>query len=220
MNMSTFKKILSYIFNFPIEKIQSQYSGEVQVSLSDGQYMLSTKNAIYSFGKKYTSFDVAFNSIDIFSQKTQTVLVLGFGLGSVLDLLENHKTINKITAIDTDAIIIDLAKKYLQSNLKNKTNYVCKDAEKFVFETKQKYDLVLFDVFIHNETPIPFMQNKFLVALKNIVNENGMLLFSKIEDSTKSKIENQQFESVFTAVFKESFTINTNGNKVFAWINK
>lgn len=218
--MSTLKKILSYIFNFPIEKVQSQFSGEVQVSLSEGQYMLSTNNAIYSFGKKYTSFDVAFKSIDIHNQKIQTVLVLGFGLGSVVDLLENHHTIKEITAIDADHVIIDLAKKYLLSNLKNKTQFVCEDAEKFVFETNKKFDLVLFDVFIHDETPMQFMQNKFLVALKNIVNKNGLLLFSKIEDSTKSKIENLQFESVFTNVFKESFTINTNGNKVFVWINK
>ncbi len=217
--MSSFKKILSYIFNFPIEKVQSQFSGEVQVSLRQGQYMLSTNNAIYSFGKKYTSFDVAFKAIYIQKQKIETVLVLGFGLGSVVDLLENHQTINEIIAIDADSKIIDLAKKYLHSNLKNKTQYICEDAEKFVLETNKKFDLVLFDVFIHNETPMPFMQQKFLLALKNIVNKNGILLFSKIEDSRKSRIENQQFESVFTTVFKESFTINTNGNKVFTWIN-
>lgn len=218
--MSTLKKLLSYIFNFPIEKVQSQFSGEVQVSLSEGQYMLSTENAIYSFGKNYTSFEVAFNSIDIFNHKTQTVLVLGLGLGSVLDLLENHQTINQIVAIDADAVIIDLAKKYLQSNLKSKTQFICEDAEKYINESNQKFDLVLFDVFIENETPIPFMQKDFLINLKNNVAENGILLFSKIENSTKSKIENQQFESVFTSVFKESFTINTNGNKVFTWINK
>ena len=51
------KKILSYFFEFSIEKRQSEFSGEVVVSLSKGEYMLSTQNAIYSYGnyKKYNS---------------------------------------------------------------------------------------------------------------------------------------------------------------------
>ncbi len=214
------KKILSYIIDFPIEKTKSNFSGEVVVSLSKGQYKLSTQNAIYSFGKNYTSFEVAFKQIDIQHIKIESVLVLGFGLGSVVDLLENHETINQITAIDADAIIIDLAKKYLQSNLKNKVDYVCDDAERFV-QTHQhkKYDLVLFDVFIEDETPMQFMQPIFLSSLKKLVNEQGILLYSKIDDSNKSRIENAQFEKNFSAVFKDSFSINTNGNKVFCFFN-
>jgi spermidine synthase len=217
--VTNLKKIFSYLFEIPIEKKQSRYSGEVLVSLSDGQYKLSTKNAVYSFGKKYTSFDVAFKAIDIQQKKTETVLVLGFGLGSVVDLLENHTAIKEITAVDADDIIISLAKKYLQSILKNKTNYICTDAAKFISESRQTYDLVLFDVFIDNETPLLFMQKEFSSALKNCVSKNGILLFSKIEDSNKSRIENIHFESVFTGVFSESFSINTDGNKVFCWIN-
>jgi spermidine synthase len=137
----------------------------------------------------------------------------------VVDLLDNHPTIKEITAVDADDIIISLAKKYLQSVLKSKTNYICEDASKFIFESRQTYDLVLFDVFIDDETPLPFMQKEFLAALKKGVSKKGILLFSKIEDSNKSRIENTQFESVFTDVFNESFAINTDGNKVFCWIN-
>lgn len=214
------KKILSYIVDFPLEKQQSNFSGEVVVALSDGQYKLSTQNAIYSFGKKYTSFDVAFKAIDIQHQPIKTVLVLGFGLGSVVELLDNHQSIQTITAIDADSVIIDLAKKYLQSSFNNNIEFICDDAIHFVYNSKEKFDLVLFDVFIDTETPIPFMQKDFLVALKNQVNKNGLLLYSKINDSNVSKIENEQFESIFTEVYNESFSIDTNGNKVFTWINK
>ena len=218
--MSILKNLISYIFDFQIEKRRSDYSGNVQVSLSQGQFKLSTQKAIYSFGKKYTSFDVAFKALDIQKQPIKTVLVLGFGLGSVVDLLENHPTINEITAVDADAIIIELAKKYLQSTLKSKTIFKCDDAALFVNNVQKPFDLVLFDVFIQDETPLSFMQKDFLSTLKNTVNKNGILLFSKIDDSNKSKIENMQFESVFTEVFNESFNIDTNGNKVFCWINR
>lgn len=217
---SKLNHILSYIFDLSVEKKQSDFSGIVEVSLSSGQYKLSTQNAVYSFGKKYTSFNVAFNSIDILNRQIKTVLVLGFGLGSVVDLLESHPTIQQIKAVDADKVIIELAKKYLQSNLKNKVEYVCDDAEKFVLDNHDKqYDLVLFDVFIEDETPMNFMKQSFLESLKKLVSNNGLLLFSKINDSNKSKIENDQFEKIFSVVFHDGFSIDTNGNKVFSWIN-
>ncbi len=214
------KKILSYIYDFPIEKKQSRFSGEVCVSLHRGQYKLSTQNAIYSFGKNYTSFGVAFNAIDIFGQKIKNVLVLGFGLGSVVDLLENHPTIKNITAVDADAVIIELAQKYLQSNLKNKVTFACSDAEAFVRNENKKFDLILFDVFIDDITPMQFMKEDFLSLLKKLINQNGMLLYSKIDDSFKHKIENDLFEKTFSVVFPESFSISANGNKIFTWIDK
>lgn len=217
---SKLNHVLSYLFDLSVEKKTSDFSGIVEVSLSSGQYKLSTQNAVYSFGKKYTSFDVAFNSIDILNRQIKTVLVLGFGLGSVVDLLENHPTIQQIKAVDADKVIIELAKKYLQTSLKNKVEYVCEDAEKFVLVNHDKqYDLVLFDVFIEDETPMNFMKQSFLESLKKLVSNNGLLLFSKINDSNKSKIENDQFEKIFSAVFHDGFSIDTNGNKVFTWMN-
>ncbi len=100
------------------------------------------------------------------------------------DLLENHPTIKNITAVDADKVIIDLAKKYLQSNLKDKIEYICDDAEKFGLNTKQKFDLVLFDVFIDDETPIQFMQKDFLIALKNLVAISDFVLCKIIADSS------------------------------------
>lgn len=216
---SKLKHIFSYLFDISIEKKQSDFSGEVVVSLDKGQYKLSTQNAIYSFGTNYTSFAIAFEKTDIYSKKINNVLVLGFGLGSVVDLLQKNQSIKTIDAVDADQIIIDLAKKYLQSNLKNKVNYSCEDAEKFIQKNQQKkYDLILFDVFIDEETPMQFMQQKFLFSLKNLLSKNGMLLFSKIDTTNKYKIENAQFEKNFCAVFPNSFSIDTDGNKVFCFI--
>jgi ubiquinone/menaquinone biosynthesis C-methylase UbiE len=214
------KKIFSYIFDFPIEKRQSRFSGEVIVSFHKGQYKLSTANAIYSFGKNYTSFDIAFKTLDIQNINIENVLVLGFGLGSVVDLLEHHPTIKNFTAIDADEVIIQLAEKYLQTGLKNKVTYICEDAEKYITESSQKFELVLVDIYIDDATPLQFMQPAFLKELKKTIDSNGILLFSKIDDSHKSKIENSLFEKSFTAVFPEAFSIDANGNKIFTWINR
>lgn len=205
--------------DIPVEKQQSKFSQEIAVSVDQGQYKLSTRNAIYSFGKKYTSFQKAFKAINIEKIEIKDVLVLGFGLGSVVDLLENQPTIQRITAVDIDDVILDLAKKYLYAAIKDKVNYVCSDAELFINNHQDAFDLVIFDVFIDDLTPIQFMEQSFLVKLKNVVSKNGILLFSKIDHSHKSKIENAQFEKAFSKVFTNSFSIDANGNKIFTWIN-
>lgn len=214
------KKVLSYFIDIPIEQRESIFSGTVEVSLSQGQYKLSTKNVIYSYGKKYTSFGTAFKVLDIKTHSINNVLVLGLGLGSVIDLLEHHPAIQQVIAVDLDKVIIELAQKYLQTSLKNKTIYSCDDAGSFIKNNQEKFDLVLFDVFIEEFTPVQFMQPEFLKMLKQSVNKNGMLLFSKIDDSVRSKIENTQFSQNFSTVFHGAFSIDANGNKIFVWMNK
>lgn len=218
--MKTIHKILSYIIDYPLEKVDSQFSGKVEVSIHRGEYKLSTKNVIYSFGKNYTSFETALEAIEAQKQNIPSVLVIGFGLGSVVDLLESNKSIQQITAVDADAVILDLAKKYSKAKLKNKVTYCCSDAMDFVKNESQQYHLILFDVFIDDETPIDFMQEDFLNALKNLAAKEAYLLFSKINDSQKNRIENMPFEKKFSAVFPNSFSIDANGNKLFAWQNK
>lgn len=217
--MNAIIKIGSYIFDLPVEKKNSNYSGEVVVSIHEGQYKLSTQNAIYSFGKKYTSFDIAFQAIQVQQRNINEVLVLGFGLGSVVDLLEKQNTISSIIAVDIDEVIIDLAKKYLHTPLKSKVKFICADAIDYVSQETNKFDMLIVDLFIDDETPMPFMQADFLRKLKNLLSEDAVLLFSKIDDLQKHKIENIQFEQLFQQQFPNGFSIDAKGNKIFTWIN-
>lgn len=217
--MKTVKKIFSYFFELPVEKRQSDYSGNIEVTLHQGQYKLSTNNAIYSFGTNYTSFDVAFKALNIQNFSFENVLILGVGLGSIIQLLEKYSKVQAITAVDIDNVIIDLAKKYLPTHNKN-IEYICADALAFIEKNQYQYDLVLADIFIDDKTPMPFMQNNFLEYLRYAVAPNGWLLYSKINDSNIGKIENEQFGSKFSSIFNNSFSIDAIGNKMFVWINK
>jgi predicted membrane-bound spermidine synthase len=217
---SLMKYLFSYFMEFSLERKQSQYSGEVEVTYSRGQYKLSTKNAIYSFGKHYTSFAKAFAALEIQHRKIQSVLVLGFGLGSVVDLLGKHPSVVSVTAVDADEVILSLAGKYLHADLKDKVTYIAADAEEFMHANSQQFDLILFDVFIGDETPVQFMQEDFFTVLKSALAPQGMLVYSKIEDSQKSKIENAQFAVKFAGLFPKAFSIDTNGNRLYVWENR
>ena len=212
------KKALSYFWEFNLEKINSEFSGELQVTYHKNNLKLITENAIYSFGNHYTSFKEAFQYIQIKDQKVESVLVLGLGLGSVIQQLEAHQTIKNITTVEIDKDIIYLCKKYL--NTKYNIEYINNDALKFVNENKKKYDLIIVDLYIDDVTPSNFLTKYFLEQLHNLVSIKGMLLFSKLEISIQNKVENDNFSKLFLSIFPQSFSINTNGNKIFIYQDK
>ena len=219
MEISVYRKIFSYIFDVPLERRTSPLSGELTVSIHKGQYKLSTQEAIYSFGNRYSSFSTAFKALDTNNKPIESVLVLGFGLGSVVDLLKKNTTIQSIIALDVDPVVIDLAKKYLNSATHQKIEFLCADATEFMQQRKEKFDLVIFDVFVGDKTPLQFMQQACLVQLKSLVKSKGMLLYSKLEDSQHQKMENNQFSSKFSEVYSDAFSIATEGNRIFVWMN-
>jgi spermidine synthase len=202
-----------------VEKRQSQFSGEVAVSFHQGQYKLSSANAVYSFGTNYTSFSIPFNALEVSSMSLPRVLVLGMGLGSVVDLLGKNNSIQRITAVDADSVILELAKKYLKPARSANLEFVCADAADFLDDNREKFEMILVDLFVDDKTPVGFMQEPFLLNLKNTLAPNGLLLFSKLNTSRADMVENAQFEKAFTQVFPEAFSILADGNKVFCYRN-
>ena len=207
--------LASYVFEIPVEKRKSELSGEVVVSFHRGQYKLSTKNAIYSFGKNYTSFSIPFRVLNMVAQNIPAVLILGFGLGSVVDLLEKNKSMEKILAVDADPVIMELARKYLREELKNKIQFEVEDAEEFLQKNSQKFDLIIFDVFVDDKTPQKFRDEMFLRNLKNALNENGWLLYSQLDISFAGNDENSTLDKTFSTIFPEAFSIQADSNKIF-----
>ena len=61
--MNFIKKLLSHLFEIKLEEVTSELSGPVRVSLVNGRYCLSTKNAVYSNEDYYTSFKGAFEKL-------------------------------------------------------------------------------------------------------------------------------------------------------------
>lgn len=102
------------------------------------------------------------------------ILILGLGCGSVLKPLLKKFPNCQITGVEIDKEMIDIGKKYF--NLEKYTNLkiVCDDAKNFCEKTKEKYDLILVDMYKGN------VPEKSKVYLKNL-NKNGIVLTNHLE---------------------------------------
>ncbi len=211
-------KVLSYFYDIPIEKIHSDYSGTLEVSLHRGEWKLSTFNAIYSFGKYYTSYKGAFNQLDIQQFPAKNILLLGVGLGSIVRLLQHHPTIQEITAVDIDPVIIGLAKKYWpDSQSKFRSIFFAQDAIQWLkdFSSQNKFDLILSDVFIDDSTPESMLTQQYLQLLKERLSTRGILIYSKLQYTEAHKAANLSFDKTFVQVFPSGFTLQAQYNKMY-----
>ena len=86
-------------------------------------------------------------------QNPRNVLVLGGGDGLLARELLKYRSVQRITIVDIDRKVTELAKSNRllkginkQSLSNDKVKVVNKDAFRFIFDTREKYDAVLVDL--------------------------------------------------------------------------
>ncbi len=209
-------KTKSYIQEIPLEQVHSKYSTGLGVSVVKGRFQLYTDKVIYSFEDLYNNFKVTCNKINWQVFKPKEILVLGLGLGSVIQLIEKkNKQDMHITAVDIDEMSFYLTRKYTSSKFRSPVLYVHADAELFIAQSKQKYDLIVFDIFIDDKIPTHLQSLRFMKRLNQRLQPNGILLMNRIAMESDQIMENMQFmEYIFKKIWTEAAIIDVPPNWV------
>lgn len=103
-------------------------------------------------------------------------LILGIGGGTVGVLIRKHYPNSEIKGIDIDPIMVEMGKKYLGLNKEN-LKIEIKDAEKL---GKDKYDLIIIDLYQGREVPEKFKTDKFLKDILKHLTKNGFAVFNRL----------------------------------------
>ena len=168
------KNILSYIWP-QTKKKQSDFSGEIELTVFQGKKMLDTKNANYSFGSQQVILEKGLAQIDFSS--VNSILLLGLGAGSTVFSIRN-KFNNKahIDAVEIDQKIIDIA--FDEFNIGKVANLSVfnEDAFDFMQRNKKHYDLIIVDIFIDTKVPEQFYSEQFATLIANALNKNGTMV--------------------------------------------
>ena len=216
MKQPAWKRWLSYIREIPIETSESEHNPFLNIVLKNGQYQLCTANAIYSYGDLYDNFSKAFKQIDIDKLPINNVLILGFGLGSIPLMLEKmfHKKYY-YTAVEIDPEVLRLANIYVLPELKSGIEFQVLDAYTYAVFCEEKFDMICMDVFLDDAVPSELEQDDFLNNLKDMLSENGVLLFNKLAFHKNDKKEALSFfQNHFKRVFTEGVYLDVQGNYI------
>ena len=194
------KKFLSY--PWPLTKTyDSNYSGKLEVSWINGRKVLDSKSANYSYGALQEVMDLGLAKIR--ADRAAPVLVLGLGGGSVIPLLRNkYGYYSKITAVEIDSAVIEIAEKEFGVGEYGHLKIICADAEKFLKSTTEKFGLIIIDLFLDLHVPEEFFSVPFWQSISGLLEEGGKVLFnaginSAHEEQIERLLKNQSSGIIF-----------------------
>ncbi len=198
-----FQRLFSYFIPINIYKQNSPVSKTLEVTWNNGQLVLDSENTNYSFGslqrilRKGLKY-IGFNRIE----KFENILVLGVAAGSVIrTLTEDIKFKGQITGVDIDPNIVDIANKYFQLDTIPNLEIVIDDAFEFVLKTKQKYDLIIIDIFQDTIMPDFLFEDFFINRINFLLNPNGFILFNTMVINKKDSERNLAYKDKFNSDF-------------------
>jgi spermidine synthase len=178
------KLLLSYITGILVEKQPSQISGQLEVWLQNGRYVLHSLYANYSFDTLHRAFRHTFTKIHLQKKNPRTVLILGFGAGSVASILHREwKQRPHITGVELDETVIQLAHKYFRAGEYANLQIIHGNAVEFVQACHEVYELVVSDVFVHTEVPAAALDRDYLLGLVRLTSAGGTGIINLITET-------------------------------------
>jgi spermidine synthase len=219
MSLLKIKQLWSHLYPQVLEEASSPYNPVLKVLLTQGRFQLLSKNAIYSYADLYDNFTKTFRAMDLNTLPIKKVLILGYGLGSIPEILEKlFRKKYHYTAVEIDSEVIRLAKKYTIPTLKSKIDLICSDAYLYIQEATpqtQSFDLICIDLFIDESVPKPFLHIKFLESVARLLTKEGVLLFNLLAHTEDArKFGNLYYDLVFQSVFPHSYCFDTDTNYI------
>ena len=192
-------KFLSFFIPINVTKKKSAISKSIEVTWNNGQLVLDSKNTNYSYGSlqrilrkglKYIGFERIKNF--------ENILILGVAGGSVIKtLVDEIKFKGKITGVEIDIEIIKIANKYFKLNEIQNLEITIDDAFEYVLKTKEKYDLIVIDVFQDTTMPNFLFEDFFIYRINFLLNLNGFILFNTMVINEKEQIRNIDYKKKF-----------------------
>ena len=189
------RKFFSYIIPIKIFKKKSARSKMIEVTWANGELVLDTENTNYSYGSlqrilRYGLRNIGYDKI----LKMEHILLLGVAGGSVVKtLVDEIEYKEKITGVEIDPDMIEIANQYFNLNQIKQLEVVIDDAFEFVLKTKEKYDLIIIDIFEDIHMPNFLFEKFFVDRVCTILKDAGFVLFNTMILDEAHNVRNRKY---------------------------
>jgi len=216
------KKLFRNFFPELIKEYRSSINGLIQVVMAFNQPRLMIGGMVQSGGMVRKLWRQALEKLAEKKPQINNVLILGLGCGDCAFEIQKLYPEAKMTGVEIDDKVIEAAQCYFSlatvKNLKiavgDGATYVKQQAKKKI---KDKFDLVLIDVYLGETIPRQFTAKAFFRALAKIITHDGVViynhLFFKQHRRQAQKVVNQM-EQVFGKV---SLVRTASNLLIFGW---
>jgi len=180
---SLFKKI--FLGGEVIEKTESPINGEILVIEKLSGERIMRIGGLDQSGREVEKIWRRVLETKSLKLKAKSCLILGLGCGTVADLIAKKWPEAQITGIEIDKEVIEIGKIYFNLGKIRNLSILNEDAiwwitSKLSLMSKQKYDLILVDLYKGQEFPPEAESDEFLEGLKKLLAEDGQIIFNRL----------------------------------------
>lgn len=194
--ISLFKKL--FLGGEVVEKVPSPINGEILVveELS-GKKIMRVGGIVQSGGMVEKIWQKSLSNLQYPVSNIKSILILGLGCGTVAEIINQKWPKAQITGLEIDKEVLKIGKKYFNLGKISNLSIVNEDAlwwitSKFALMNKQKYDLILVDLYKGHDFLQEAESDEFLEGLKKLLDKKGNIIFNRLNFSNH-KIKTAKF---------------------------
>lgn len=212
--------IFQFLLPKTIARIKSSLNGEIKIIEQFGKKELQVGGLQQSGSLVEKIWDKGIKTIKSYLSaqggklQVANILILGFGAGSAVKVINSYFPKAKITGVEIDPQIIRIAKKYFDLSKQKNLTIKTADAFKFIKKEKEKHDLILIDLYLGYEIPKKSESKEFIKDLKKILKKGGVVIFNRLRGKDREK-ELINFQKTLNKEFKTIKTVNPLINRLF-----
>jgi spermidine synthase len=191
------QKLFSYFIPIKIYKKKSARSKVIEVTWANGELVLDSENTNYSYGSlqrilRYGLRNIGYETI----LNMDHILLLGVAGGSVIKtLVDEIEYKGKITGVEIDSEMIQIANEYFNLNQIKQLEIIIDDAFEFVLKTKEKYNLIIIDIFEDINMPNFLFESFFSGRVCSLLKDQGFVLFNTMILDEAHNVRNRKYIS-------------------------
>lgn len=202
----------------PVRTVQRQGRfGPLEVRWERGRKVLNAEHSNQSFGSLHGVLQGAFERTGLRHTRPENVLLLGLGGGSAVNILRHELGIDApITAVEIDPAMVELARSEFGLEEQLDVHVVLGDAIIQVQAMRQRFGLVVVDLFADLELAQGVDTAGFAHALRDRCAEDGVVCFNTVSYDAVSEARCTKVKERLLRVFNSVEEYRTEElNRVF-----
>ena len=197
-----------------LESTQSPINGLVVVEDGSGLTKRLTVNGItQSGGVVGKVWQEPLDLVKSIKPKVDRCLILGLGTGTIAKNVLGLWPDVSITGVEIDPVIVGMGQKYFGLNELN-IEVVIDNANSFTKRSKEKFDIILFDVYVGNKVPKVFSDATYIKSLKKLIKDGGIIAFNRLFARGYTE-EPKAFHQVLQSNFSKVVPVFGEANVIF-----
>ncbi|MFZ5844861.1 MAG: spermidine synthase [Patescibacteria group bacterium] len=205
----------SYFWPRTVARFSSPYNHNISLVVTAGKYKLLVGGSPQSGPYIETLWQKALRSFNLdLKAPIKKILILGVAGGTLIHLLRRIYPLAKIVGVEIDPVMLIIGGEYFGLREVSRLSLIQMEAREFIKRSlakKEKFDLIIVDLYLGQEIPLFVSQEIFLRQLKRLLNPGGELIINFLRERAyrrKSEILLDKLQEIYHSVKDKEIFLN------------